>query len=116
MHPQARTMPKIRQEINDYGLSDREAARAFNISRATAAMRLKRDDVQDRSHSAHTLHTKLSATQEAIVLSLRQSLYLQLDDLLYVSWQYINADVSRAGLARRFRLTRGGSALNLSYS
>jgi transposase InsO family protein len=100
IHPQARTTPKIRQEIKDSGLSDREAAKVFNISRATAAKWLKRDDVQDRSHRAHTLHTTLSAPQEAIVLSLRQSLYLPLDDLLYVTRQYINADVSRAGLAR----------------
>jgi hypothetical protein len=42
----------------------------------------------------------LSATQEAIVLSLRQSLYLPRDDLLYVTRQYMNSDVSRAGLAR----------------
>lgn len=100
IHPQARTTPKIRQEIKDSGLSDREAARVFNITRATAAKWLERDDVQDRSHRAHTLHTTLSAAQEAIVLSLRQSLYLPLDDLLYVTRQYINADVSRAGLAR----------------
>jgi transposase InsO family protein len=100
IHPQSRTTPKIRQEIKDSGLSDREAAKVFNISRATAAKWLKRDDVQDRSHRAHTLHTTLSTPQEAIVLSLRQSLYLPLDDLLYVTRQYINADVSRAGLAR----------------
>jgi transposase InsO family protein len=100
IHPQARTTPKIRQEIKDSGLSDREAAKVFNITRATAAKWLKRDDVQDRSHRAHTLHTTLSATQEAVVLSLRQSLYLPLDDLLYVTRQYINPDVSRAGLAR----------------
>jgi transposase InsO family protein len=100
IHPQARTTPKIRQEIKDSGLSDREAARVFNISRATAAKWLERDDVQDRSHRAHTLHTTLSATQEAVVLSLRQTLYLPLDDLLYVTQQYINPDVSRSGLSR----------------
>jgi len=100
IHPQARTTPKIRQEIKDSGLSDREAAKVFNITRATAAKWLKRDDVQDRSHRAHTLHTTLSAGQEAIVLSLRQTLYLPLDDLLYITRQYINADVSRSGLAR----------------
>ena len=43
-------------------MSDREAAKVFNITRATAAKWLKRDDVQDRSHRAHTLHTTLSAT------------------------------------------------------
>lgn len=100
IHPQARTTPKIRQEIKDSGLSDREAAKVFNITRATAAKWLKRDDVQDRSHRAHTLHTTLSPTQEAIVLSLRQSLYLPLDDLLYITREYINAAVSRAGIAR----------------
>jgi transposase len=103
IHPQARTTPKIRQEIKDSGLSDREVAKVFNVSRETAAKWLKRDDVQDRSHRAHTLHTTLSAPQEAIVLSLRQSLYLPLDDLLYVTRQYINADVSRAGLARMLK-------------
>lgn len=78
IHPQARTTPKIRQEIKDSGLSDRQAAKVFGVTRATAAKWLKRDDVQDRSHRAHTLHTTLSAVQEAIVLALRQSLYLPL--------------------------------------
>lgn len=78
IHPQARTTPKIRQEIKDSGLSDREAAKVFGITRATAAKWLTRDNVQDRSHGAHTLHTTLSAAQEAIVLALRQSLYLPL--------------------------------------
>jgi hypothetical protein len=53
IHSQARTTPNIRQEIRDSGLSDREAAKVFNITRATAAKWLKRDDVQDRSHRAH---------------------------------------------------------------
>jgi len=100
IHPQARTTPKIRQEIKDSGLSDREAARVFNITRATAAKWLKRDEVHDRSHRPHTLRTTLSSAQEAVVLALRQSLYLPLDDLLYITQQYINPAVSRAGIAR----------------
>ena len=72
----------------------------FNINKATAAKWLSRDDVQDRSHRARTLHTTLSAAQEAIVLSLRQTLYLPLDDLLYITRQYINPEVSRSGIAR----------------
>jgi transposase InsO family protein len=42
----------------------------------------------------------LSAAQEAIVLALRQSLYLPLDDLLFITRQHINPDVSRSGIAR----------------
>jgi len=107
IHPQARTTPKIRQEFKDSGLSDRQPAKVFNIPRATAAKWLKRDDVQDRSHRAHTLHTTLSTGQEAIVLSMRQTLYLPLDVLLYITRQYINAEVSRSGIAR---LKREGMA------
>jgi hypothetical protein len=36
IHPQARTTPKIRQKIKDSGLSSRETAKVFNITRATA--------------------------------------------------------------------------------
>jgi len=100
IHPQARTTPKTRQEIKDSGLSDRAAAKAFNITRATANKWLGRDDVQDRSHRAHTQHTTLTAAQEAIVVSLRETLYLPLDDLLYITRQYINSEVSRSGVAR----------------
>ncbi len=45
-------------------------------------------------------YTILSAAEEAIVLALRQSLYLPLDDLLFVTRQHINRDVSRSGIAR----------------
>jgi hypothetical protein len=81
-------------------LSDREAAKVFSITRATAATRLKRDGIQDRAHCAHTLRTTLSTGQEAIVLTRNQTLYLPIDVLLYITRQYINADVSRSGLAR----------------
>ena len=76
-------------------MSDREAAKFFNITRATAAKWLMRDYVNYRSHGAYTLHTALIAGQEAIMLSLRQTLYMPLDNLLYITRQYINADVSR---------------------
>jgi transcriptional regulator with XRE-family HTH domain len=83
-----------------FGLSDRQAAKVFGITRSTAAKWLKRNDVQDRSYRAHTLHTTLSTAQEAIVLALRQSLCLPLEDLLFITRQYINAEESRSGIAR----------------
>jgi len=90
----------MRQEIKDSGLFSREAAKVFNATRATAQKWLGPDDVQDRSHRAHTLHITVSPAQEAIVLSLRQSLYLRLDDLLFITKHYIDADVFRSGIAR----------------
>jgi transposase InsO family protein len=100
IHARARTTPAIRQEIKDSPLSDRKLAAKYNISRSTARKWQKRDSTEDRSHRAHTLHTTLTEAQEAVVVSLRETLCLPLDDLLYVTKTYINPDVSRSGLAR----------------
>jgi transposase len=79
IHPQARTTPKIRQGIKDSGLTDRQAAKVFNITQATAAKWLRRDDTQDRSHRALAQKATLTQPQEAVVLS------LPLDDLAYIT-------------------------------
>lgn len=42
-------------------------------------------------------------SQEAIVLALRQSFYLPVDDLLFITKQYTNPAVSRAGIVRLLR-------------
>ena len=52
---------------------------------------------------AHHLHTTLSPAQEAVVVALRQSLLLPLDDLLAVTREFLNAGVSRSGLDRCLR-------------
>jgi len=49
-----------------------------------------------RPHAAYDLER--SAGKH--LLALRQSLYLPLDDLLFITRQYINPDVSRSGIAR----------------
>ncbi|MGH8755639.1 MAG: DDE-type integrase/transposase/recombinase, partial [Burkholderiales bacterium] len=100
IHSQARTTPAIRQEIKDSPLSDRKLAAKSNISRSTARKWQQREETADRSHRAHTLHTTLTEPQEAAVISLRETLCLPLDDLLYVTPTYINPGVSRSGLAR----------------
>lgn len=100
IHSQARTTPVTRQEIKDSTLSDRKLAERYNISRSTARKWQQREDTEDHSHRPHTLNTTLTAPDEAIVVSLRETLYLPLDDLLYVTKTYINPDVSRSGLAR----------------
>jgi hypothetical protein len=61
------------------------------------------DVVWQRRPQPHTLHTTLSPAQEAIVVSLRQTLLLPLDDLLAVTREFINPNVSRSGLDRCLR-------------
>ncbi len=65
--------------------------------------RLSGDTVHDRSHTAHRLQTTLTPAQEAVAVSLRQTLLLPLDDLLAVVREFLNPNVSRSGLDRCLR-------------
>jgi transposase InsO family protein len=83
--------------------SSAELAKRYNVSIATARKWKGRDDSQDRSHRPHILATTLSVGQELLVVELRRMLLLPLDDLLAVTREFINPDVSRSGLDRCLR-------------
>lgn len=59
----------------------------------------------------HTLHTTLNPAQAAVVLILRESLLLPLDNLLAITHEFLNPAVSRSGLSRCLR-RHGVSRLN----
>ncbi len=80
LHRHARTTPAIRQELRESTKSERELAREYNLNRAT-----------------------LSPVQEQVVVALRQTLLLPLDDLLAVTREFIHPAVSRSGLDRCLR-------------
>jgi hypothetical protein len=54
-------------------------------------------------HRTHRLQTSLTPAQELVVIELRQSLLLPLDDLLAVTREFLNPAVSRSGLDRCLR-------------
>jgi transposase InsO family protein len=103
IHPQARTTPRIRAEIQASNDGTAELARRYNISEPTVAKWKARTGVADLSHRPHKLSTTLSAAQEAIVVELRRLLLLPLDDLLVITREFICADMSRAALDRCLR-------------
>ena len=103
VHPVARTTPRTRAEMRASSESLGVLAERYNISVATARKWKGRDDAQDRSHRPHTLATTLSAGQELLVVELRRTLLLPLDDLLAVTRKFINPAVSRSGLDRCLR-------------
>lgn len=103
IHPQARTTPRVRAEIQASEDTPAELARRYNISEPTAAKWQGRDSVEDRSHRPHRLSTTLSPAQEAIVVELRRLLLLPLDDLLVVMREFIHAEASRSALDRCLR-------------
>ena len=85
IHPQSRTTPQIRAEINDSDLSQRNLADKYNISRSTVCKWKKRKEMIDLSHRPHNLQTQLTQSQEAVVVELRRSLLLPLDDLVVIN-------------------------------
>jgi transposase-like protein len=100
IHPQARTTPKVREEIKNSPLSAYQLGKIHNITTPTAKKWKLRDSVEDLSHRPHTLKTTLSPEQELIVVTLRTTLLLALDDLLVITREFINPAVSRSGLSR----------------
>ena len=102
IHSEARTTPKIREEIraSKGHMTIEKAAAYFNVSRGTIRKWQQRDHFEDRSHRPHELHTSLNATQEEIVVMLRRSLLLTLDDLLVVTREFVCPTLSRSSLTR----------------
>lgn len=111
LHKNARTTPAIRKEIQGSNLSETELAKRYGISRMTARKWKHRDSVADGSHRPHTLHATLNAAQELIVVYMRQTLLLPLDDLLSVTHEFIHPTLSRSALDRCLR-RHGVSNLN----
>ena len=100
LHKQARTTPAVRAEIAASADSVKALACRYGVTEATIYKWKSRESVQDRSHMAHRLQTTLTPAQETIVVHLRQTLLLPLDDLLAVTREFLCKDVSRSGLDR----------------
>ena len=99
LHKNARTTPAIRQERRESTKSERELAREYHVNRATVRQ-WRREKGQDASHRPHHLHATLTPAQEIVVIELRKTLLLPLDDLLAVTREFLKPHVSRSGLNR----------------
>lgn len=100
LHKNATTTPARRAYIQSSPLSVAALAAELSVSEDTIRRWKGRDTVTDRSHTAHRLQTTLTPAQEVVVLALRETLWLPLDDLLVVTREFINEQVSRSGLQR----------------
>ena len=102
IHSQARTTPKIREEIHASkgSMTIDQAVKHFNVGRSTIMKWRNRETFEDRSHRPHLSHTALTSVQEEIVVQLRRSLLLVVDDLLVLVREYIKNDMTRSSLIR----------------
>lgn len=117
IHSEARTTLKIREEIHASKghMTIEQAAQHFNVSRDTIRKWRQRDKFTDRSHRPHKMNTSLSETQEEIVVMLRRSLLLTLDDLLVVSREFICPTLTRSSLTRLLK-RHGVNSLKALYA
>jgi transposase InsO family protein len=103
LHKNARTTPAIRAELHASTDTHEALAKRYGLSISTVRKWRKRDEVHDRSHTAHRLQTTLTPEQEGLAVELRKTLRLSLDDLLVVVREFLNPAVSRSGLDRCLR-------------
>ncbi|NQY62778.1 MAG: helix-turn-helix domain-containing protein [Alteromonadaceae bacterium] len=99
-HANATTTPEMRAFIHESDLPTAVLARLLKISESTVRKWRQRESLKDGSHVPKQLNTTLSEAQEYVVVELRTRLLLSLDELLVVCKNFINANVSRAGLQR----------------
>lgn len=101
IHPQARTTPQIRAEIQaSTQLTQKALAQKYNVTKQTIRKWQNRDQNTDKTHRPHHLQTTLSDSQEKIAVELRKTLFLPLDDLLVITREFVNPAASRSGLSR----------------
>lgn len=103
LHKNARTTLAIRAEIAASNETAAVLAQRYGITEQTVYKWKKRTSFHDRSHTAHRLQTQLTPVQERVVVQLRLTLLLPLDDLLAVTHEFICEKVSRSGLDRCLR-------------
>lgn len=99
-HANATTTPEMRAFIRESDLPTAMLARLLKVSESTVRKWRKRDDSQDASHRPKHLQTTLTPTQEYVVVELRKRFLLSLDELLAISQQFINEQLSRSALQR----------------
>ena len=109
LHKNARTTPAVRAEIAASSEPASVLAQRFGITEQTVYKWKKRSVFGDRSHTAHRLQTVLTPAQETVVVHLRRTLLLPLDDLLAVTREFICPHVSRSGLDRCLRRHGAGN-------
>jgi len=113
IHKNARTTPKVRQEIQESNESNSKLARKFGIDIATVRKWRSRDFITDAPVTQKKTRFSFSPWQELLILHLRYYLYLGLDDLLTITNRYIKPNTSRSALSRLLKKHHASKMLNI---
>jgi transposase InsO family protein len=100
LHANATTTPKIRTYIQTSKASVADLARELGVSERTITRWRSRKDVSDRSHRPHRITTTMTPLEERLVVELRISVTLPLDDIVEVMRRCVNPKLSRSQVHR----------------
>jgi transposase InsO family protein len=100
LHANATTTPRTRAYIQQSHASNTALARQLGIHSRTVARWKSRQDVADRSTRPQRLATTMTAWEEGLIVELRRSLALPLDDILEAMRRCLNPKLSRSGIHR----------------
>jgi transposase len=100
LHANATTTPRIRAYIQKSAASNSALARELGIHSRTVARWKARQEITDRSTRPHRLNTSLTPWEEALVVELRRSLALPLDDIVETMRRCLNPELSRSAVHR----------------
>jgi transposase InsO family protein len=103
IHPNARTTPRTRAEIQASDAPVRVLALRYGVSQTTIRRWRTRRDQADRSHRRHHLGQSTSPTEEALIAELRRSARLSLDDITEVMHRCGGPHLSRDAIYRALR-------------
>jgi transposase InsO family protein len=100
LHANATTTPRTRGYIQNSQASNAALARELGIHSRTVARWKSRQEVVDRSTRPHRLATTMTQWEEALIVELRRSLALPLDDIVEAMRRCINPALSRSAIHR----------------
>ena len=104
-HKNATTTPRTRTELQSAPASvpNNALAKRYGINVGTVKRWRGRTTVEDASHRPKRLQSTLSPELEAVVVEVRRTLLLSIDDLLVVVREFICPTMSRSALDRMLR-------------
>ena len=100
LHANATTTPRTRAYLQNSRATNAALARELGIHSRTVARWKARHEVTDRSTRPHRLNTSLTQWEEALVVELRRSLALPLDDIVEAMRRCLNPELSRSAIHR----------------
>ena len=100
LHANATTTPRTRAYIRVSPASNSELARELGVSTRTVARWKARSDTADRSHRPHRLSTAITDCEENLIVELRRTLALPLDDIVEAMRRCVNPALSRSAVHR----------------